>query len=152
VHARGGGRVPLGEKRVGALRAELVVGRLPALTLARCRRRRQLEVGQRRAQIEAGAADDDGGPTCGDDLVDRRMRKPLEAPDRDLLGQRDDPDEPGGILGRRRQDRDAGKERSGVGRDDLRVDALQEDPGDRRLAARGRPVDREDLRQRRPAA
>src|SRR5262249_57247081 len=79
MYACCGRRVALGEERVRALRAQLVVDALPALALARSGRRRQLEVGERRAQIEPRAADDDRRPPGRHDLVDRLMGAALVA-------------------------------------------------------------------------
>src|SRR5207247_6127525 len=70
MDARRGCWVALGKEGVRALGPELVVDRLPVLALARRRRRRQLEIGARRAPVDTGAADDDRGPSCGDDLVE----------------------------------------------------------------------------------
>ena len=85
MHGRRCRGVALGEQLVRCLGAELVVERLQPLARARRRRRRQLEVGQRGAQVEAGAADDDGRPAGGEDLVHRRVREPLVLRDRALL-------------------------------------------------------------------
>ncbi len=52
---------------------KLVVDPFPARALAGRRCRRQLQVGQRRAQVETGAADDDRSPARPDDLVDREI-------------------------------------------------------------------------------
>jgi hypothetical protein len=79
------------------------------------------------------------------------VREPLVAADGDVVAERYDADEPRGIGGSGREDRNAGEEGRRVGRDDLRVEALPEDGGDGGLAARGRAVEREDLRRRRRA-
>ena len=148
VHARCGGRVALGEERVRALGAELVVGRLPPLPFAGSGRRGQLEVGERRAQVEPGAADHDRRPPRREDLVNGGVGEALVVADRDVVAQRHEPDEPRGVVGRRGQDRDSGIERGRVRRHDLRVETLAQDSRDGGLAARRGPVDREKLRRR----
>ena len=153
MHARRCRGIALREQRMRGLAPELVVHAFPPFALPRRRRRRKLEVRERRAQVEAGAADDDRRPARGDDLVDRLVRESLVAPDRDVLVERHDADEAGRVVGSSSEDRDAGVERSRVRRDDLGVEALAQDARDRRLAARGRAVDRDDdAKRRRPAA
>ena len=73
VHGGRRGRIALGEQLVRRLGAELVVEALQPLARSRRGRRRQLEVGQCGAQVEPGAADDDGRPAGGEDLVHRRV-------------------------------------------------------------------------------
>ena len=134
---------------MSGLRAEPVDLVLPVLPPAGRGRRRQLERRERRAEVEARAADDER--QLG--LVDRRVREPLVGADGDILVQRDDADELGRIRGRGRDHRQARVERSRVGRDDGGAELLAQEAGDGGLARRGRPEEREDAtRLRRPAA
>ena len=150
VHARRRRRIALGEQRVCLLGPEPVVDPRPALALAGRRRRRQRERRQRRAQVEAGAADDDRRAPGSEDR--RRSPRGRAAGTRRPRRPRSSgttPDEPCRVVGRRRQDRQAGVERRRVGRDDLGVEPVEKRAGDGRLAARGRAVDRDDARVRR---
>ena len=69
-----GGRISLGEQRMGALGPETVVEAFPTLS-GTGRRRRQ--VGECGAEIEAGPADDDGRSTVCQGLVDGAVRERL---------------------------------------------------------------------------
>ena len=83
-------RVELGEMRVRPLGALLVVDSPSALARRRSRCGRQRELGERSAQVEPGAADDDRRPAGGEDLVDRRVREPLVLGDRAFVIERPD--------------------------------------------------------------
>jgi hypothetical protein len=85
VHGCGRRGVALGEQRVRALRPELRVERIGPLAQPRRRRRRQVEVDERRAQVEPRPADDDRQPPGRERLVDRRVREPLVLADRELV-------------------------------------------------------------------
>ena len=87
-------RIALGQELVRALRPSLVVEALPALSLARLGRRRQVELGERGPEVEARPADDDRCSPGRQDLVDRRVRELLVLADRGLVVERPDPDEP----------------------------------------------------------
>src|SRR5207244_12672766 len=101
MHACRGRRIPLGQQCMRAFGAQLVVDRLPALALPRCRRRWQLEIRQRRPEVEPRTADEDRSSPGGDDLVDRRVREPLVAADGDVLIERYDADQTRRMRGRR---------------------------------------------------
>ena len=79
-------------------RPALELGR-PALAHALRRRRAQVELGQRRAQVQAGAADDDRPPPCGEQLVDLRVRELGVLPDAEGRVERQERHEP--VLERR---------------------------------------------------
>ena len=93
VNARRGGRIALGEQGVCGLGAEPVDFALPVLPPAGRGRRRQLERGERGAEVQPGPPAT-SGTSCP---VDRRVREPLILADRDVLGQRDDADEVCGV-------------------------------------------------------
>jgi hypothetical protein len=137
------GRIELGEQLVRRLRAELVVEALQPLARPRRGRRRQLEVGQGRAQIEPGAADDDGRPAGGQDLVDCRVGQALVVRDRAFLVEAEVPDEPGlGLVG---QDRQPAIDLHRIRGYELGRDQAGDFLGDGALARGRRPEDREDV-------
>ena len=114
--ARRSRRVAVGQDRVSRLSADAVVQALPSLAGTGRRSRRQLELGQRGAQVEARPADDDRRAAGGERVVDRRVREELVLADRGLVLELPDRDEPG--RGRRlvRQDRQAAVDLGRVGR------------------------------------
>ena len=93
VHERGGRRVERRKPKVCLLAALVVVDAPPAVARACRGRRRQPQLGERGAQIEARAADDDRRPPGGEDLVDRRMSERRVLSDRRLVVERPDRDE-----------------------------------------------------------
>ena len=90
VDARGGGRVALGEQRVGRLGPSCVVEALHRSRAPGAGGGGSSSADERGAEVEAGAADDDRRAAGGDDLVDRRVREPLVLADRDLVVERHD--------------------------------------------------------------
>ena len=94
MHARGGLGIERLQPPVRVHAAVLVVERLPAPTDVRLGRRRELQVGQRRAQIETGPADDDRSSTAREDVVDRLVREPLKLADGHVVLDVEDADEP----------------------------------------------------------
>ena len=82
--------------RVRPLGALAVVELLPALARSGLRSRRQPQIGQRGAQVEAGTADDDRSAAGGENLVDRGVRQLLVLTDGSLVVERPDADEPPG--------------------------------------------------------
>src|SRR5204863_1962047 len=93
VQGRSSAWVSLGEQLVGALAAEPVVEPFQPLARAGLGRGRQLEIGERGSEVEAGPADDDRRASSGKDLVDRRVRQLLVLADRRLLLEPPDPDQ-----------------------------------------------------------
>ena len=78
-------RVELGVERLRAALGDLALDLVADL---RRHRRAQLDVGQRRAQVEAGAADDDRAPACGEQGVDLGVGQLGEAPGAELARRR----------------------------------------------------------------
>src|SRR6185437_9751555 len=70
-------RISLGEGRVRLLGAEAVVHTLPPLARPARWRGRQVEFGERSAEVEAGAAYDDGRASACEGTVDRLVREAL---------------------------------------------------------------------------
>ena len=133
--------------------AALELGEEP-LSDRRVRRRPEIEVGERGAQVEAGAADDDRSPALREQLVDLRVRQLGVLPRREARGDRDDAEQPvleaGPLGGGRRagEDLEPVVDLQRVGRHRHRVLPALAQPvgdGDRdlRLADGGRPEERE---------
>ena len=136
--------VAFGEEIMHASGAELVIGALPALTRFGGRCRRQIEVDERRAQVEPRTAHDDRRHAVVECRVDRAMRQRgvladgclvVEAPDRDKLGR---------VRGLVREDRDASVDLHRVCGDQPCWNPLGKRLGDGGLARRGRAEDRDD--------
>ena len=123
---------------------EPVVEALPALAGAGRRCRRELEVGERSAEIEAGAADDDRRAPLGECAVDGLVRETLVLGDGAFVVERPDADERGRSGGLVREDRQALVDLHRVGRDDLRRDGVCDRLGDGRLPARRGAKDAND--------
>jgi hypothetical protein len=147
----GGGGIAVGERAVGRLGAVRRGIRLPP--------RADRGVGgwdvervQGGPDIEAGAADEDRHPATGRDRVEIGPGGGLIGGDACLLGHLEDVELmvryaaplPHRDLGR--PDVHAAIELHGVGIDDLAADLAGEREGERRLAGRGRPHDRDDDR------
>ena len=141
VHHRARGGIERCEPRMGDLGTLFVVEACPPFPRARLRSGRQRQVGQRRPQIQAGAADDDRRASRGEDLVDHRVGELRVLPDRGLMFERPDADEPSWMGSLVRQDRQIAIDLHRVGRHELRGDPFGHRFGDGRLAARGRPED-----------
>ena len=77
MHPSRRGRVSSREHRVRPLAAQTVVLRLEPLAGSRPRRRRHVEVGERSAEIETRAADDDRSDAGSERLVDSSVRELL---------------------------------------------------------------------------
>ena len=92
--AAGGPRRALREQRVQRLRAAALELGVPALAHARRRRRAQRELGQRGAQVEAGAADDDRRRAGGEQLVDLGVRERGVLGDAEARVDRQERDQP----------------------------------------------------------
>src|SRR6185436_9269944 len=92
-------RISLGEGRVRLLGAAAVVHTLPALARPGGWRGRQVEFGERSAEVEAGAADDDGRASACKSTVDRLVREALILGHRALIVERPDSDKGGRPLG-----------------------------------------------------
>ena len=92
-------RISLGEGRVRLLGAEAVESALPALARPGRWRGRQVEFGERSAEVEAGAADDDGRASACEALVDRLVREPLILGHRALMVELPDSDKGGSAAG-----------------------------------------------------
>ena len=148
MHRLGGGRVALGQERVRRVRAEVVVALLPAIALTGRRRRRQLELGERGAEVEAAAPRDDGRTARREKLVDRLVREPLVLAHRRLVVERPDADEPRRPCRLVREDRQAAVDLRRVGRDHLAAERVGDELCDVGLAARRRPEDGDHERAR----
>jgi hypothetical protein len=103
--------------------------------------RRQVESGEGGAEIQPRAADDERHVA----VVDRCVREPLVLTDGDVRAERQDPDEPGRVVGHGGDDRQTVVERSRVRGHDLGPEPLTKDPGDRGLPGCGRAEEREDV-------
>src|SRR5207302_2604135 len=79
------GGIAFGEQTVGGLGAEAVVEPAPALAGSGSRRWREVQLGQRGTEIEAGPADDDRRFATSEDLVDLRVCEPRVLRDGRLL-------------------------------------------------------------------
>ena len=122
-----------------------VVALLPALTGPRPRRRRELELGERRSEVEPRPADHDRRPPAGEDLVDRGVGQRRVLADGGLVVEGPDGDEPGRRL--IRQDRQALVRLHCISRYELAVHPLGHRGGDPRFAARGRAEDADNRHQ-----
>ena len=151
----GGGRVARGEPGVQGRGALGLQHRGPALARAGGRGRAQVEVGQRRAQVEPRAAHDDRPPPGGEQRVDLRVGAARVVAGRGARGQRQDAHEPvlqGGALGGRRRAREhlqAAVDLQRVGGDGDGIlpggaQALRERDGHGRLSHPGRAEQRDD--------
>ena len=96
MDAAGGCRIAIREQGMRRFRPFVFVEALPLLTRSLRGRRRQLEVGESGAEVEARPADDDGHQPPRQGAVDRRVGERLvlgdrclviEIPDRDQLGR-----------------------------------------------------------------
>ena len=112
-------RIALGESGVRLLGPEPVVEALPALAGAGRWCRRELEVGERSAEIEARAADDDRRAPLGERAVDGLVCEALILGDGAFVVERPDADERGRPIGLVREDRQALVDLHRVGGDDL---------------------------------
>ncbi len=116
------------------VRAELVIGGLPALARSRRRRRRKLELGERGAQVEARPAHHDRGQTLAEPTVDRVVRKLRVLPDRGVVVELPDRDELSWDVGLVRKNRHAAVDLHRVGRDQARGDPVGQSLRDAGLA------------------
>jgi hypothetical protein len=139
--------ITLYQDGVSALRSEPVIELLPPGPLLRARPRRQLEVRQRRAEIETGTSGHHGRTARGQELVDHRVRQLRVLRHRPLVSKRPDPNEPGRTFGLSREDRQAAVGLHRVGRQHLAFEAIRHRFGDRRLARRRRAEDGNDPRR-----
>ena len=144
VHGRSSDRIDRDERRVRAPRVA-VVAALPGPPRLLVDRGRDLQVAERRAEVQAGTAGDDGDAPCLDDLVDRRVREVGVLGDGHVLVEISNGHEPGRGDGLIREDRKASVDLERIRRDDLRSQARREPLGDGGLPGCRRPEDREDV-------
>ena len=133
------GRVDLGQPGVRRRRSGLVVQAGRALTRSRLGRGRQRQVGERGAEVEAGAADDDRRSAGGEDLVDRSVRQRRVLAHRRLVVELPDADEARRIRGLVREDREAPVRLHGVRRHEIGRNPLGNCLGNRGFATRAGP-------------
>jgi hypothetical protein len=151
MDCRGGKRVALFEQGVDGRCAFAVVALLPALARPGRRRGWHAQVRERRAQVEAGAAGEDGRPAGREELVDGSVRELGVLGDGGLVQERPDRDEPCRPRRLRREHRHAAVDLHRVGRDDLAAEPVCDGFGDRGLPGCRRPEDGQDLRGHAPA-
>ena len=137
-----GSRIELGEKRMG-LRGIVVVGVFDPRARGSVDRRRDLELSQRGAEIETGAARDDRCPTRGDQMVDGFVRESGVFADRHRLTEAADPDEVRGLGWLVGQDRQSAIDLERVGGDDVGAERIRDAPCDCRLTRCRRAEDRD---------
>ncbi len=119
MDSRSGSGIELAEPRVGRLGPGVVVEPAPLRAVAHGRRRRKLELGERRAEVEARSADDERRAAVGEDLVDRGVRELRVLADRSLVPERPHPDEALWMRRAVREDRQAVVDLHRVGRDNF---------------------------------
>ena len=146
-------RVELGPERLGPTLGDLALDLGANL---RWNRRAQVEVRQRRPQVQPGPADRDRAPSLGEQLVDLRVRQGGEPPGAELPARVDEADQavlqPVALRGRRRaaQRLEPPVDLDGVARDGDRILTPRSQPlgdGDRnrRFPDPGRAEDRENV-------
>ncbi len=108
------------------------------------RRRRQLEPGERGAQVEPGSAGDDRGEPAREDVVDRGVREPLVLGHRAVVVERPDRGQVRGPVGLVGEDRQPAVDLHRVRGHDLARQPVRDRLGDRRLPGGGRAEDREN--------
>ena len=123
---------------------EPVVEALPAVAGAGRRCRRELQVGEGSAEIEARSADDDRRAPLGERAVDGLVCEALVFGDGAFVVERPDADERGRAIGLVREDRQALVDLHRVGRDDLGREGVCDRLCDGRLPAGGGAKDRND--------
>ena len=119
MHGGRGGGIDLSEPRMGGLRPALVVERRPPLPGARRRRRRQVELGERRPEIETRATNDHRRPAGRRISSIAAWASGRVLPDRGLLLERPDPHQPGRVGRLVREDRQVSIDLHRVRRDEL---------------------------------
>ena len=131
------------ERRAWASVGIVVVGVLDPRARGSVDRRRDLELSQRGAEIETGAARDDRCPTRGDQMVDGVVRESGVLADRHRLTEAADPDEVRGLGWLVGQDRQSAVDLERVGGDDVGAERIRDVPCDCRLPRCRRAEDRD---------
>ena len=128
----------------------LVVEPFPPFARAGLGRGRQLELGERGAEVKAGAAHDERRRAGSEHLVDRVVRERRVLAHRRDVREGPDAHQPLRVGRAVREDRQAVVDLHRVGRDDLGRDQLRHGRRDVRLPARGRPEQADDEHGARP--
>ena len=141
------GRAPPGERSARPGRRRI---RAPVRSLSGRRRRREREVCERCAQVQAGATATTASPGARRARRSPRAREAAYSPTDALVRERPDRHEPRRARRLVRQDRQPAIDLHGVRGDDLGAEPVGERLGDRGLARRRRPEDGDHARRASP--